>query len=121
MAENKAEQALKEAPNSTKPVIKVYYSGETPGECGSTQIATPILDGKHWPWLFKYSENGDNTFRQFINSGMAYRHLSAKLKTILDAVIVNAQQRKALDALVDEALYERLCRDHSHEDGSVIY
>ena len=112
MAENKA-TALKEANNKYQ--LKVYYTGDTPADSGSKIIEQDILDGKHFPWLFKFYTS-DKVCHQYGDLAGIYNKLSQDLNAILDAVIVNAKQREAVGKIVDNTLYEYLCRDFAHED-----
>ena len=115
MADNKA-TALKEANNKYQ--LKAYYTGDTPADSGSKIIEQDILDGKHLPWLFKFYTSGMICHQYGDLSGI-YNKLSQDLNAILDAVIVNAKQREAVGKIVDNTLYEYLCRDFAHEDDIV--
>ena len=115
MADNKA-TALKEANNKYK--LKAYYTGDTPADSGSKIIEQDILDGKHLPWLFKFYTS-DNICHQYGDLYGVYNKLSQDLNAILDAVIVNAKQREAVGKIVDNTLYEYLCRDFAHGDDIV--
>jgi hypothetical protein len=121
MADNKA-TALKDAKSNIK--IKVYYSGETPAECGVEEWEYNLepLGGKNTPWLFKYYPDKDQkNCAQFVNSLAMYRSISRGLAEILDAVIVNAKQREALDKLVDHLLWGRLGNDNANENDGILY
>lgn len=107
MADNKA-SALKDA--SKEHQLKVYYSGETPGEYGSVVFYQDIFDGKHTPWLIKYYEK-DGLCHQYADTRGIYRRLSQDLGNIFDAVIVNTKQRSAIDKLIDKLLWEYLGQD----------
>lgn len=118
MADNKAEEAVKEA--NIK--LKVYYSGKTPADCGVLELKHSMepLDEEHRPWLFKFFLNEDSgVCMQFVNSLEVYRSLSRGLSNILDAVIVNAKQREALDKIVDHLLWGELASDNSHENDYI--
>ena len=121
MADNKA-TALKDAESNIK--LKVYYSGETPADCGVEEWEYNLdpIDDKHTPWLFKYYPNKDlKTCAQFVNSLTVYRSISKGLSEILDAVIVNTKQRDALDKLVDHLLWGELGSDAAHEEDGILY
>lgn len=121
MADNKA-QALKDAKSDIK--IKVYYSGETPAECGVEEWEYNLepLGGKNTPWLFKYyPDKNRKSCAQFVNSLAVYRSISKGLAEILDAVIVNTKQREALAKLVDHLLWERLGNDNANENDGIAY
>lgn len=118
MAENKADKALKEANTNLK--IKVYYSGKVPSECGSTEFVLNAIDKEHRPWLFKcYFSDNPHSCIQFVDSLEVYQRLSRGLSNILDAVIVNAKQREALDKIVDHLLWGELASDNSHENDYI--
>lgn len=121
MADNKA-TALKDAESNIK--LKVYYSGETPADCGVEEWCYNLnpIDDKHTPWLFKYYPNKDsNACAQFVNSLTAYQSISRGLAEILDAVIVNSKQREALDRLVDHLLWGQLGNDNANENDGILY
>lgn len=121
MADNKA-TALKDAESNIK--LKVYYSGETPADCGMEEWCYNLapIDDKHTPWLFKYYPNKDlKACAQFVNSLTVYRNISKGLSEILDAVIVNTKQRDALDKLVDHLLWGELGSDAAHEEDGILY
>lgn len=121
MADNKA-SALKDAKSNIK--IKVYYSGGTPAECGVEEWEYNLepLGGEHTPWLFKYyPDKNKKACVQFVNSLTAYRKIQRGLAEILDAVIVNAKQREALDKLVDHLLWEKLGSDNANENDGIVY
>lgn len=120
MADNKA-TALKEA--SKEYLLKVYYSGDTPAECGAVEIYQDILDGildgKHTPWLIKfYEKNG--LCHQYADTRGIYRRLSQDLGNIFDAIIVNTKQRAAIDKLIDKLLWGYLGQDMANENDSVL-
>ena len=115
MADTKA-SALKEA--STQYQLKVYYSGDTPAESGSKIIEQDILDEKHLPWMFKFY-TADNICHQYGDLSGVYNKLSQDLTAILDAVIVNSKQREAVGRIVDNTLFEYLCRDMAHENDII--
>lgn len=120
MADNKAEEAVKDA--NIK--LKVYYSGKTPADCGVLEWEYNMepLDKEHRPWLFKFFPDGESVAcAQFVNSLTVYHNISKGLSEILDAVIVNAKQREALDKLVDHLLWEKLGNDNANENDGVIY
>lgn len=121
MADNKANEALKDAKNIK---IKVYYTGDTPADSGVEEWEHNLgpLDSKHRPWLFKfYPDNNSPACAQFVNSLAAYRCISKGLSEILDAVIVNTKQRAALDRLVDHLLWGELGSDAAHENDGVVF
>lgn len=120
MADNKAEEAVKEA--NIK--LKVYYSGKTPADCGVEEWEYNLepLDSEHRPWLFKfYPDNNVSACAQFVNSLTVYHSISRGLSEILDAVIVNTKQREALDKLVDRLLWGELGNDAAHEDDGIAF
>lgn len=120
MADNKAKEAVKDA--NIK--LKVYYSGETPADCGVEEWEYNLepIDTEHRPWLFKfYPDNNSPACAQFVNSLTVYRSISKGLSEILDAVIVNTKQREALDKLVDHLLWGELGSDAAHEEDGVLY
>ena len=119
MADNKAEEAVKEA--NIK--LKVYYSGKTPADCGVLEWEYNMdpLDKDHRPWLFKFFPDGESPIcMQFVNSLFIYKSLSKGLSEILDAVIVNTKQREALDKLVDHLLWGQLGSDAAYENDAVV-
>ena len=116
MADNKA-KALKEA--NSKYQLKVYYSGPTPAESGSASVRIDELDYKHRPWLMKYYTN-DGVCQQYADTMGIYRILSQDIGEVLDAVIVNAKQRTAVDKIIDKILLDRLSRDLTGEKDSII-
>ena len=120
MADNKADKAIKEAKNIK---LKVYYSGNTPAESGVIEWEHNLepLDSRHFPWLFKVYRDGVPGCTQFVDSLKVYQSLSKGLSNILDAVIVNAKQREAMDKLVDHLLWGELGRDNAHEDDGILY
>lgn len=123
MVDNKA-TALKDAESKSNIKIKVYYSGETPTECGVEEWEYNLepLGGKNTPWLFKYYPDKDQkNCAQFVNSLAVYRSISRGLAEILDAVIINTKQREALDKLVDHLLWGELGNDAAHEEDGVLY
>lgn len=123
MADNKA-QALKDAESESNIKIKVYYSGETPAECGVKEWEYNLepLGGEHTPWLFKYYPDKDQkNCAQFVNSLAVYRSISRGLAEILDAVIVNTKQREALAKLVDKLLWGELGSDNANEGDGILY
>lgn len=111
MADNKA-SALKDAKNKYQ--LKIYYSGDTPADSGSFVIDADALDSEHTPWLIKI-DAGNNMVHQYADTTGIYHKISQDLATILDAVIVNAKQRTALDKVVDNMLSGYLCEDLAHE------
>lgn len=116
MAENKAE-ALNKA--NFKNQLKVYYDGTEPKDCGVAVIDNDVLDRKHRPWLFKcYTKDG--VCHQFADTIGIYRKVSQELSSILDAVIVNAKQREAVDKIIDRVLWDYLGRDMAGEKDSII-
>ena len=115
MADNKA-TALKDAKNQYQ--LKVYYSGESPEDSGTLVLDTGILDSKHTPWLIKVSSANSLTHQSVDTTGI-YHKISKDLSTILDAVIVNAKQREALDKVIDNILSSYLCDDMAHE-GDIV-
>ena len=120
MADNKADEALKDA--NIK--LKVYYSGKTPADCGVIEWEYNLepLDAEHRPWLIKFFPDEDSVAcAQFVNSLTVYRSISKGLSEILDAVIVNTKQREALDKLVDHLLWSELGNDAAHEGDGVLY
>ena len=119
MADNKADEAVKEA--NIK--LKVYYSGKTPADCGVLEWEYNMepLDKEHRPWLIKFFPDGESVAcTQFVNSLSVYKSLSRGLAEILDAVIVNNKQREALDKLVDHLLWDELGSDMAHENDAVV-
>lgn len=122
MADNKA-PALKDAESESNIKIKVYYSGETPAECGVEEWDNlEPLGGKNAPWLFKYyPDKNQKICAQFVNSLAVYRSLSRGLAEILDAVIVNTKQREALAKLVDKLLWGELGNDNANENDGIAY
>lgn len=116
MADNKA-PALKEANKEHQ--LKVYYSGDTPGECVAVEIYQDIFDGKHTPWLIKYYEK-DGLCHQYADTRGIYRKLSQDLGNIFDAVIVNTKQRAAIDKIIDKLLWEYLGQDMAHEEDAPL-
>ena len=119
MADNKAEEAVKDA--NIK--LKVYYSGKTPADCGVLEWEYNMepLDKEHRPWLFKFFPDGKSVAcTQFVDSLSVYKNLSRGLSEILDAVIVNTKQREALDKLVDHLLWGELGSDMAHENDAVV-
>lgn len=123
MADNKA-KALKDAEAESNIKIKVYYSGETPAECGVKEWEHNLepIGRKNIPWLFKYYPDKDQkNCVQFVDSLAMYRSISRGLAEILDAVIVNTKQREALDRLVDHLLWEKLGSDNANEGDGIVY
>lgn len=116
MADNKA-TALKEA--SKEHQLKVYYSGDTPAECGHVEIRQDIFDGKHIPWLIKYYEK-DGLCHQYADTRGIYRKLSQDLSNIFDAVVVNTKQRAAIDKIIDKLLWEYLGQDMANGTDSIL-
>lgn len=121
MADDKADEALKDAKNIK---LKVYYSGKTPADSGVEEWEYNLepLDSEHKPWLFKfYPDDNSPACAQFVNSLTVYRSVSKGLSEILDAVIVNTKQREALDKLVDHLLWGELGSDAAHENDGVVF
>jgi len=121
MADNKA-KALKDAEANSNIKIKVYYSGETPAECGVKEWEHNLepIGGKNIPWLFKYyPDKNQKSCAQFVNSLAVYRSISIGLAEILDAVIVNVKQRDALARLVDHLLWGELGSDNANEGDGI--
>jgi hypothetical protein len=116
MADNKAE-ALKEA--NSKYQLKVYYSGPTLEESGQSEVVLDNLDYKHRPWLIKFYTK-DGVCHQFADTLGVYRKISQDMAAILDAVIVNAKQRQAVDKIVDDMLLNYLGTDVAGERDSIL-
>lgn len=121
MADNKAD-ALKEAKNKYQ--LKVYYEGEYDEGLG-LQLMGPIveygeiLDKTKTPWLIKWVDP-QGICRQFADTVAIYKSVSRDFAAILDAVIVNAKQRQALDKIVDKMLGNYLLEDMAHEHDGIL-
>ena len=116
MADNKA-QALKEA--NSKYQLKVYYSGDDPTECGQAEVILDDLDYKHRPWLVKFYTK-DGVCHQYADTLGVYRKISQDMAQILDAVIVNAKQREAVDKIIGNTLLGYLGSDMAGERDSIL-
>ena len=116
MADNKA-NALQST--ESKYQLKVYYDGRTPEESGQTTTHVDVLDSSHRPWLFKYYTK-DGVCHQYADTVGVYRGITNRLSNILDAVIVNAKQRAAVDKIIDNTLWEYLGRDMAGEKDSIL-
>lgn len=121
MAENKAQEALKDAESKSNIKIKAYYSGDTPEDSGVLDLEYNLepLDINHMPWLFKVYLD-DAHVSQFVNAKKVYFDLSSDLGVVLDSVIVNAKQREAVELLVDKILYQRLRIDNANEGDIIV-
>lgn len=121
MADNKAKKALKEAELNSEIKFKVYYSGDTPANCGVVEWCYNLepLDKKHLPWLIKCYTN-DGGCIQFSDNTRLYQSISEQISPILDIAFVNAKQREAMINTIDKILFDTLMRDNAHENDAVI-
>lgn len=116
MAENKAD-ALNQA-DEYKTNLEVFYSGDTPAECGKTVVFVRGLDESHHPWLIKWRTD-THLCHQFADTRQLYMPLSKGLNTILDSVIVNNKQREAVGILIDNLLRDQLLMDMAHQNDFI--
>lgn len=116
MADNKAQALNKAIP---KCQLKAYYCGTTPEESGTAEIILDQLDYKHRPWLIKFRIK-DGVCHQFADTMGIYRRVSHDLSQILDAVIVNAKQREAVDKIISNTLLNYLGQDMAGEKDSIL-
>lgn len=117
MTDNKADAS--KAVLNPECQLKIYYSGDTPEESGSSVFVTEELDKKHHPWLFKWYLR-DGMCRQFADTMGLYHKLSRELSDIFDAVIVNNKQREAIGRVLDKILFEALGRDCANENEIIV-
>ena len=117
MAENKANLATKSAKSKCK--LKVYYYGETPEDSGNAEVILDELDYKHRPWLIKFYTK-DGVCHQYTDTLGVYHRVSRDMSQILDAIIVNAKQRAAVDKIVGNTLLNYLGRDLAGEKDSLL-
>lgn len=106
---------------ATKPdcKLKVYYDGESPEESGQSEVIVDGLDQRHRPWLVKfYTEEG--VCHQYADTLGVYRRVSKDISHILDAVIVNAKQKAAVDKIISDKLLEYLGTDMSGERDGIL-
>lgn len=116
MVANKAD-ASKATKSNNK--LKVYYSGESPEESGQSEIVLDSLDYKHRPWLVKYYTK-DGVCHQYADTLGIYRRVSRDISTVLDAVIVNAKQKAAVDKIINDKLLEYLGKDMAGENDGIL-
>lgn len=116
MVANKAD-ASKVTKSNNK--LKVYYSGESPEESGQSEVVLDNLDYKHRPWLVKYYTR-DGVCHQYADTLGVYRRVSRDISTVLDAVIVNAKQRAAVDKIINDKLLEYLGEDMAGENDGIL-
>lgn len=99
--------------------LKVYYDGESPAECGQLEVIVDGLDQRHRPWLVKfYTKEG--VCHQYADTLGVYRRVSKDISYILDAVIVNAKQKAAVDKIISDKLLEYLGTDMSGERDGIL-
>lgn len=117
MADNKA-NALKEANNKYQ--LKIYYEADgDPFDCGS--ITNPItLSGTQFPVVFKVSAPGAKAVAQFVDSAALYHTISKQIGTVLDAVLVNAKQRDAVNKIIDDILSGELLVDKTGDNEEIF-
>lgn len=116
MVANKAD-ASKATKSNNK--LKVYYFGESPEESGQSEIVLDSLDYKHRPWLVKYYTK-DGVCHQYADTLGVYRRVSRDISTVLDAVIVNAKQKAAVDKIINDKLLEYLGKDMAGENDGIL-
>lgn len=116
MADTKA-KALNQADSKYK--IKIYYDGDSPAECGTIEAHFDQLDYRHRPWLVKYYTK-DGACHQFTDTLGVYRKVSQDIAQVLDAVLVNAKQRDAVDRIINDKLLEYLGTDMAGEKDSIL-
>lgn len=116
MAANKAD-ASKATKSNNK--LKVYYYGATPEESGQSEVILDELDYKHRPWLIKFYTR-DGVCHQYTDTLGVYRRVSQDISNILDAVIVNAKQKAAVDKIISDKLLEYLGTDMSGERDVIL-
>lgn len=98
--------------------IKVFFCGDTPEEKGHSLEYGDILGDPNSPWLIKLRlDNG--LCRQYADTLGIYHRISHDFDAILDAIIVNAKQRKAVGKIVDDMLWNYLGKDMSYEGDSI--
>lgn len=114
MADNKAD-ALSKAKKQYK--LKTYYSGEMPDD-KTTVLIDDLPQAKRVPYLIKI-EDEKGAVSQFADTVGVYHRIKYDLTAILDAVLVNAKQREAVDKIIETMLSSYLCQDMAHE-GDLI-
>ena len=77
------------------------------------------LDYKHRPWLIKFYTK-DGVCHQYTDTLGVYHRVSRDMSQILDAIIVNAKQRAAVDKIVGNTLLNYLGRDLAGEKDSLL-
>ena len=115
MGANKADAS--KAPKSNYK-LKTYYYGETPEDSGQSEIVLEKLDYKHRPWLVKFYTQ-DGVCHQYADTLGVYHRVSKDLSSILDAVIVNAKQKAAVERIIDDKLFGYLGRDLANENDLI--
>lgn len=99
--------------------LKVYYDGESLEDSGQLEIVIDELDRKHRPWLVKFYTK-DGVCHQYADTLGIYRRVTKDISNILDAVIVNAKQKSAVDKIISDKLLEYLGRDMSGERDGIL-
>ena len=99
--------------------LKIYYCGDSPEESGQSEIVIDELGYKHRPWLVKFYTR-DGVCHQYTDTLGVYRRVSQDISNILDAVIVNAKQKAAVDKIISDKLLEYLGTDMSGEKDGIL-
>jgi hypothetical protein len=116
MVANKAD-ASKATKSNNK--LKVYYYGATPEESGQAEVILDELDYKHRPWLIKFYTR-DGVCHQYADTLGVYHRVSKDLSVVLDAVIVNAKQKAAVEKIINSKLLDYLGEDMSGERDGIL-
>ena len=98
--------------------LKIYYSGASPEDSGQSEVVLDGLDYKHRPWLVKFYTR-DGVCHQYADTLGVYRRVSSDISHILDAVIVNAKQKAAVDKIICDKLLDYLGTDMSNEKDAI--
>lgn len=118
MVANKAsEDASKTTESKCK--LKAYYYGKTPEDSGQAEVIIDGLDLQHRPWLLKFYTR-DKVCHQFTDTLGVYRRVSRDIAQILDAVIVNAKQKAAVNKIINDKLFDYLGRDLAGENDAIL-
>lgn len=98
--------------------LKVYYYGERPEDSGQSEVVLDGLDYKHCPWLVKFYTR-EGVCHQYADTLGIYKRVSKDISHILDAIIVNAKQKAAVDKIINDKLLDYLGTDMSGERDSI--
>lgn len=99
--------------------LKVYYYGESPEDNGESEVVLDNLDYDHRPWLVKFYTK-DGVCHQYADTLGVYRRVSQDISRVLDAVIVNAKQKAAVDKIISDKLLDYLGNDIAGEKDSLL-